>query len=531
MAMSNLKKQDADGGVVIDSLLRQFQHASSPAWISATHNSSRMYDLLKRIHLTRRALQELDRRNNAILKAAPLAAANLTPSLFDAKPSASLKRFAHHGGPNLSDIRGFPQPASIVMANTCDSSQVLAKMPELLSPIWRKGKAKPGNKNTYESEKSGKTNAYDNNFMEILMDNNIQPPARTPRPTNFDELIGLLEQPHASLLLPAVANHEYDEFVGAAEDANSELLVIAEVLPIIRGERKYPRALNIYCSSWNPLVANSMVVTPQPDYLEGINIKPENRLIREHLREFAVPAADAPILPNLFIEAKAPTGNAKVALRQAVYDGAFGARAMEVIRTVAGNNTFDGKAYTFSATYAAGTLRLYAHFMGEPESVDSSPRYHLTQLGSWALDNSVKTFREGATAFRNLRDKAHQIRNEFADAVTSKLQALDLTTMPITPPGVFSDSARGQLTSHASSMTPSPAPDDNPAQAITDNGKRSSPNDSLLEQDVQQCKRQRKLGKFNPGPRADKKISRANIKSNTKAKAMANKRSPRLCNL
>ncbi|KAK3935039.1 hypothetical protein QBC46DRAFT_272618, partial [Diplogelasinospora grovesii] len=61
--------------------------------------------------------------------------------------------------------------------------------------------------------------------------------------------------------------------------------------------------------------------------------------------------------PNLFLEAKAPRRVVDVALRQALYDRAIGARATRALRNYSREKPyFDGNAYIYSSTYHAGTL-------------------------------------------------------------------------------------------------------------------------------------------------------------------------------
>ncbi len=57
------------------------------------------WDNLSKVWLTRRALRELDRRNNAQPPSAPVASA---PAVF----TSDLARFSRHGGPNLRHLRG-----------------------------------------------------------------------------------------------------------------------------------------------------------------------------------------------------------------------------------------------------------------------------------------------------------------------------------------------------------------------------------------------------------------------------------------
>ena len=80
-----------------------------------------IYDQLSKIKLTRQALKELDRRNNILAEplvpTAPLFIENPTEDLPTrcGETPTELKRFARKGGPDLSDLKGFPEPLKITM--------------------------------------------------------------------------------------------------------------------------------------------------------------------------------------------------------------------------------------------------------------------------------------------------------------------------------------------------------------------------------------------------------------------------------
>ncbi|KAL8824664.1 MAG: hypothetical protein Q9191_004902 [Dirinaria sp. TL-2023a] len=110
-------------------------------------------------------------------------------------------------------------------------------------------------------------------------------------------------------------------------------------------------------------------------------------------------------------------------MRQALYDGAFEARGIYHTRANGAGNELDGKAYTFSATYASGGVKLYAHFVTQPDGPNTALHYHMCPIGGGMVDNSAKDFRAGVTAFRNLRDLAYRMRTKFADAAEFRLRA------------------------------------------------------------------------------------------------------------
>lgn len=82
------------------------------------------------------------------------------------------------------------------------------------------------------------------------------------------------------------------------------------------------------------------------------------------MHEFIIPTrhAHAPVVPSFFLEAKAPKGGADVALRQACYDGAHGARAMHSLQNYGKTDpAYDENTYAYSSNYHDGKLLLYTH--------------------------------------------------------------------------------------------------------------------------------------------------------------------------
>ncbi|KAK4107609.1 hypothetical protein N656DRAFT_772451 [Canariomyces notabilis] len=154
-----------------------------------------------------------------------------------------------------------------------------------------------------------------------------------------------------------------------------------------------------------------------------------------NLNKLIVPTrhASAPVAPNFFLETKGPSGGADVALRQALHDGAIGARAMHSLQNYGAEEpTFDGNAYTYSSTYHAGTgtLQLYAHHVAPPTAPDGRPEYHMSQIEAYALTGSRKRFVEGATAFRNARDMARRHRDGFIQSANARARQTDAEAPP-----------------------------------------------------------------------------------------------------
>ena len=214
-------------------------------------------------------------------------------------------------------------------------------------------------------------------------------------------------------------------------------MVFSDILPIILGETTYYHTQSKPSPNWAPLFEDTSLVTPVPDFYDGLRPSPENKLLRQHLNKFIVPAVDGPSLPNFFFEGKSPNGTSAVVMRQALHFGALGCRGIYHVRAFTEGDRQDGRAHTFSFTFVNGTLKLYAHFLRQSQGSATEFHYHMCPLGAWTLENSAEDVRRAIIAFRNFRDEAARIRNELAQAASQKLQALkhagQLPPAPVPP--------------------------------------------------------------------------------------------------
>ena len=276
---------------------------------------------------------------------------------------------------------------------------------------------------TEETNKTKSSNAYDANFMLKLAQNRVLGPKWDRLPANCDHIKERQARRRASLSPSRYSINDFKDFMNQIIAAHKEEEVMQHVVPRIKGDKAYPSIQNQQCRKWKPLV-DADLVFPKPDYYEGILQCYENKSICQSLDEWIIPAdcLEAPFIPNFFLEAKAPRGSPDIVRNQACYHGAFGARAIHKLRNYGIEETYDENSYTFSATYASGILRTYAHFLSKPEDKRNPPHYRMAPLGIWALENSPDAFCQGATALRNLRDLAHELRVKFVEAANKKLR-------------------------------------------------------------------------------------------------------------
>ena len=297
-----------------------------------------------------------------------------------------------------------------------------------------------GSSNTPNTTFTRKTSAYDAVFEQHLINHGIYPDgydgAHTddddddddhgpPRPDNWEDINHRLMQPRSSLSPSCFSKSDFRRFQRTNREALSEAKVMSSVLPVIAGNANIPSQENILYNNLTPLT-DGTITTPKPDFYDGARPGQVDQKVREELGPFIVPSkGPAPILPNLFAEAKGPGGRADVAKRQACYDGAVGARAMQYVRSYGGEMQYDGNAYTVTSTYnsGTGTLMMYTTHPTELAESGVNPGYHMTQLASYAMTHNPDRFREGAAAFRNARDWAKEQRDAAIALANEKARA------------------------------------------------------------------------------------------------------------
>ncbi|KAK4184037.1 hypothetical protein QBC35DRAFT_525769 [Podospora australis] len=345
--------------------------------------SPEFWDNLSKVWLTPRALRELDRRNDAQPTSKPPA-----PAVY----TKYLARFARHGGPDLRHLRGA----------------------------------------TTISRKSGKSSAYGPEFETHLADHNIHINNRKSKPKNLKDGYTQLAPERPSLSPSRFGESDFEDFQRRDEEATFENDVMTTVIPIICGDADIPSRQNVLFTELTPVTSTyEDVVRPKPDLFDGAHIGDLDGKVRDpngDMHPLIIPTkhASVPVAPNFFLEAKAPKGAADVLKRQACYDGAYGARAMHALQNYGEEEpAYDGNAYTYSSTYHAGTLKLYAHHATTPTDPEGRPEYHMTQVKAYALTSDRETCVQGIGAFRNARDLAQRHRNMFIRQANGKARRSD----------------------------------------------------------------------------------------------------------
>jgi len=274
---------------------------------------------------------------------------------------------------------------------------------------------------TEDTEDSG---AYSSNFQQTLINGGIYycgyryPDGRAPpKPNNWDEIKQRLMQPVPSLSPSAFSDEKFEEFVQADEEADNEEAVRDSVITKLLDNIGSPHVpeKNFRFANLDPLngIDRNTLEKAQPDFYYGAEGLFLNHVIRDKFSPIINPSmtSSVPILPNLFIEAKGPRGQFRGVKLQACYDGAIGTRAMHCLQSFAERTpVYDNKAYTISATYYDGQLKMYSHYTAQANGLGTRPEYYMHQLISFAMTGTKESYLQGLAALQNAADWAREMR-------------------------------------------------------------------------------------------------------------------------
>lgn len=295
------------------------------------------------------------------------------------------------------------------------------------------------------TKSSGSSNP---NFRQRMVDNGIYPDGYryadsrvAPKSENWEDIQDMLTKRRASLSPSAFPEEKYEEFKEADDRVSSERKATEEVIPKIQGAIRNPNCIggDIPFYNLSPMMRGKdhsakpdVYYGARPEQLnDEICANPDdnddNDTRKYKLGKYVMPSTicDRPCAPNFFVETKGPSGSGRISMDQACFVGAAGARGMHKLQTYEQQMpTYDNKAYTLSATYHAGTLKMYAHHLGQPGGPGTQPKYYMNQLKAWAMTSDRETLLKGMTAFRNGVDWAGAQRNaaiEHAEAIANSV--------------------------------------------------------------------------------------------------------------
>lgn len=275
---------------------------------------------------------------------------------------------------------------------------------------------------------------YDTAFEQHPIDHHILPDDHeypdgqmTPEPGNMHAIRAALERPRASPSAPALSDTDFHKFCRANRLAKTARQVISTIVPTLEGEIVDRKCVagGIPLNNFDHLT-NGTLAVGSPDFYYGARPEQLAMDIRKQLGGHIVPSTqhDLPILPNFFLQAKGSNASMEVALRQACYNGALGARAMHTLLQSYGQSVprYDNKAYVLTSSYLSGTLTMFTVHPLPPAKSNHRPGFAMTVINSWSMIGNYTAFLQAVTAYQNGLDWAKQQRDEaiaYANAIAA----------------------------------------------------------------------------------------------------------------
>ncbi|KAI4116234.1 MAG: hypothetical protein LQ345_003317 [Seirophora villosa] len=271
------------------------------------------------------------------------------------------------------------------------------------------------------------SSAYDAAFKQHLVDHGIYKSGRTQRPSNWSEINERLAKLRSSLSPSRFSEAAFEDFEETNEKALAENTVMSRAFPIIAGSAGvslYSQD-NVYFGNLKDLT-DGTITKAKPDLYDGAHPSQLDKSIRKQLSESIEPSSkkNVPLLPNFFVEGNGPDGSACVNELQALYDGALGERGMLELSLYIDPGWLQyNVAHTIASTYHGGTgdLTLYSIHAIQSADLQLPTQFRMTKLNGWKMTGNANAFREGATAWRNARDWAHEERTMLISAANSKV--------------------------------------------------------------------------------------------------------------
>ncbi|CAK7274446.1 hypothetical protein SEPCBS119000_006174 [Sporothrix epigloea] len=333
------------------------------------------YNRLSEVQFTHRVFDELQRRNRS-RRSHPSRPVETSLSILSGNcRHQDVARFARQGGPDLSDLRGYPYPPvesqwTVAMAATHSYN------PSIEPPSLALASSQANNVVQIPPE----TTPIDVNFGTHLADHSIHLYDTTP-PPDLDELKAAMTIPRPLLSLSNFSESDFRAFLNSVRDAGTVDELLVDVIPTLLGPKvfNYATAQNEIFDNLRPLTDGSLAAA-KPHLYDGARPMMVYKSIRDYLGEIIVPwtAEGAPVVPNFFFEV-GDRGGVDAARLQARYHGALGARAMHGLQNLwIEFPVYDGKAYTYSATFYEGMIQIFAHHVTAPTKEGFLPQYHMS---------------------------------------------------------------------------------------------------------------------------------------------------------
>jgi hypothetical protein len=82
---------------------------------------------------------------------------------------------------------------------------------------------------------------------------------------------------------------------------------------------------------------------------------------------------------------------------------------------------YDNNVYTIISIFDGRHLHIYTTYPTQSANPGGQSEYYINQFNGWILIGNLKTFRQGATAYRNARDWVKEKRDKFIEAANGRV--------------------------------------------------------------------------------------------------------------
>ena len=307
------------------------------------------------------------------------------------------------------------------MASRSKTTPKSSKVPAKSVRSGRVEKSQSGSSKVTGLTKS--SSAYAQDFEQHLIDVQIYPDdyyedghQKSRKAANHDEIKLRLKKPQEKFSAATFSEADFEKVRHMLNKPRSEVTLIEALISVLQLDSTIPREREQRFNNLEPLT-EVMLTCASPDFYDGASAARIHPDVRKKLSGFIQPSTrpELPFVPNFFLEVKRLLGgDGGVLARQALHNGALGARAMHELRSfgIPDSDRTYCNADTITAAFIQGSsLKFYSMHYGAPDQDSGISDKYMYLLAGHSLDDSYESFLAGATAFCNAREWAKERRD------------------------------------------------------------------------------------------------------------------------
>lgn len=299
----------------------------------------------------------------------------------------------------------------------------------------KKGTTKPSARpdSTAESSTSKTTSTTSSGFAIQAHRNGILNHLHSKPPKNLEDVVERLARSRETASPTESLYKRYTNKVGRATNEATMVFEVGRKMLKEYDDEGYQTALNQAFTAFPKDVGfNNGLSTPQPDFVEGLELKEYGKFpVEEHISG-AVLFKDNPFsltLPHLAGEWKGRGKDMEEARLQSAYDGAALVYARNEALSYTGKPDPAGHAEVTTFTTDGTNLNFFTHYAAPSE--DGALEYHQYPSASTNLMKSHQEFKDGYKLLRNAQDYARGESYQLKDQLKEHWKARNSRPAPL----------------------------------------------------------------------------------------------------